>query len=220
MIDPIPYNPLDKRNLASSVAEALLGRKVHPLGQLERFSGAGIYAIYYTGSSNFYQPIAERNRDGKFEAPIYVGKAISEGARKGGKDAEAATRALLARLGDHEKSIRAASNLRIEDFFCRYLVVDEIWIPLGEQLLIAKFSPIWNSLVDGFGNHDPGKGRYRGMRPRWDLIHPGRSWAEKCQPRLETAEQVLAEIISYLKNVAPPTSTHFLVEQVRPKYAR
>jgi hypothetical protein len=46
-----PFNPLDKRNLAASVAEALLGRKARPLGGLEPFNGAGIYAIYYPVSS-------------------------------------------------------------------------------------------------------------------------------------------------------------------------
>lgn len=48
MSDPLPYNPLDKQNLGASVAEALLGRKVRPLGSITRFGGAGIYAIYYT----------------------------------------------------------------------------------------------------------------------------------------------------------------------------
>ena len=83
MTDPIPYNPLDKENLSASVAEALLGRKPRPLGGLERFAGAGIYAIYYTGDFPQYETIANRNRDDRFEAPIYVGKAISEGGRKG-----------------------------------------------------------------------------------------------------------------------------------------
>ena len=46
----------------------------------------------------------------------------------------------------------------IKTFQCRYLVVDDIWIPLGEALLIAKFSPIWNKVVDGFGNPRPRKG--------------------------------------------------------------
>ncbi len=38
--------------------------------------GAGIYAIYYVGDFPSYAPVAERNHDGRFEAPIYVGKAI------------------------------------------------------------------------------------------------------------------------------------------------
>jgi hypothetical protein len=34
MSDSTPYNPLDKKNLGASVAEALLGRKPRPLGEL------------------------------------------------------------------------------------------------------------------------------------------------------------------------------------------
>lgn len=215
MADSTPYNPLDKENLGASVAEALLGRRVHSLGELTRFGGAGIYAVYYTGAFAEYAPIAKRNRDDRFEAPIYVGKAIPEGGRKGGKPTEGATQALFSRLRDHEKSVRASQNLDIADFYCRFLAVDDIWIPLGESLLIAKFSPVWNVLVDGFGNHDPGKGRYEGMRPRWDVIHPGRDWAEKCKARPETANQILVDIKTYLRTVAPPKSPHFLAEQIR-----
>ena len=62
MSDPAPYNPLDKRNLGASVAEALLGRKSRMLKGLKSFSGAGIYAIYYTGKFPAYQKLAEQNR--------------------------------------------------------------------------------------------------------------------------------------------------------------
>jgi len=33
--------------------------------------------------------------------------------------------------------------------------------------------------LDGFGNHDPGKGRYEQAKSDWDIIHPGRVWAER-----------------------------------------
>ena len=49
----------------------------------------------------------------------------------------------------------------------------------ANSLLIAKFAPVWNTIIDGFGNHDPGRGRYEGMRPRWDVLHPGRQFSEK-----------------------------------------
>ena len=81
-----------------------------------------------------------------------------------------------------------------------YNPLDDIWIPLGEALLIAKFAPIWNKLIDGFGNHDPGKGRYKGARPKWDTLHPGRLWASKCAARLETAEQIVEEITAYFRS--------------------
>ena len=34
-------------------------------------------------------------------------------------------------------------------------------------------------------------------RPRWDIIHPGRPWAERLDPA-ETDEQVLAELEAFL----------------------
>ncbi|HEY1091905.1 MAG TPA: Eco29kI family restriction endonuclease, partial [Burkholderiaceae bacterium] len=128
------------------------------------------------------------------------------------------TRALFGRLKEHAESIAATSTLDLADFSCRYLVVDDIWIPLGESLLIAKFSPIWNTHIDGFGNHDPGKGRYQGMRPRWDVLHSGREWAQRCAPRPESAEQIASEVRAHLEQTQPPTHAHFYVEQPRGKY--
>lgn len=219
MSDPTPYNPLDKKNLGASVAEALLGRKLHPLQDLPSFHGAGIYAIYYKGGFPAYHKLAEQNQGGEARAPIYVGKAIPAGGRKGSSAPEGTkTRALVGRLREHAESIAATKTLRIEDFLCRYLVVDDIWIPLGESLLIAKFAPIWNTLIDGFGNHDPGKGRYNGMCPKWDVLHPGRGWAEKCQARSETANQIEREIKAHLAVLNAPNSPHFYVEQVRARY--
>jgi len=40
---------------------------------------------------------------------------------------------------------------------------------------------LWNIVLDGFGNHEPGSGRYNQQRSAWDIIHPGRQWAEKLQ---------------------------------------
>lgn len=219
MSDPVPYNPLDKKNLGASVAEALLGRKLHPLDSLSAFHGAGIYAIYYTGDFDAYQRLSEQNQGADPVAPIYVGKAIPAGGRKGGIAPEGTkTKALFARLREHAESVSATQNLKVKDFQCRFLIVDDIWIPLGESLLIAKFAPIWNTLIDGFGNHDPGKGRYNGMRPRWDVLHAGRAWAEKCQPRLETAAQIEREVQSHLTALIIPKSPHFYVEQNRAAY--
>ncbi|WP_434110447.1 Eco29kI family restriction endonuclease [Methylocaldum sp. GT1TLB] len=200
----VPFNPLDKRHLGESVGQAMLRRPVIPLGNLKTFNGAGIYAIYYTGTFACYEPISERNRNEQFSAPIYVGKAVPKGARKGGDLEASPGKVLFDRLKQHAKSIEEASNLNITDFHCRYLIVDDIWIPLGESLLIAKFDPLWNKLIDGFGNHDPGKGRHAGIRPRWDVLHPGRPWAGRCQPRDETAEQIIREARDYLRNNPPP----------------
>jgi hypothetical protein len=102
---------------------------------------------------------------------------------------------LYRRLREHADSLRATRDLDVNEFRCRYLVVDDIWIPLGESLLISSYRPVWNVSLDGFGNHDPGAGRYEGQRPPWDELHPGRAWALKCKPpkrtRNEYAEVVL-----------------------------
>lgn len=209
-----PYNPLDEKNLGASVAEALLEKTPVPMNNIPPFVGAGLYAIYYTGNFPEYAPIAERNRGKKFQWPIYVGKAIPKGARKGGVGLGGAPGPeLFNRLQEHKESIELAENLDIADFHCRILVVKDIWIPLGESLLIAKFSPVWNKVVEGFGNHDPGSGRYQGKRPRWDVVHPGRPWAAKCQDRAETQRQILRELSAHLRVASIPVKPKLLIDE-------
>jgi hypothetical protein len=198
MRDEPPYNPLDKRNLGVSVADALLARPLEKLPP-EPFIGAGVYSIYYSRDFPAYEHIS-RMESGA-QVPIYVGKAVPAGARKGafGLDVKAGT-VLYGRLAEHAESIRLAENLELSDFSCRYLVVDDIWIPLGESLLIQMFSPVWNRAVDGFGNHDPGKGRHQGQRPQWDVIHPGRPWALRLQPNKKSEGDLLGTIEAFFRN--------------------
>lgn len=198
LMSETPYNPLDKKNLGISVADAMLAKTVSQLPPEDRFTGAGIYAIYYVGDFPPYAPISERNRNGRFEAPIYVGKAIPAGARRGGGLGVTTGPVLFRRLAEHAQSISQAENLELSDFFCRYLVVDDIWIPLGESLLIEKLAPVWNSTVEGFGNHDPGKGRYNSQKPPWDVVHPGRPWANRLQENKRSPQQILGALDSRL----------------------
>ncbi len=178
-----PYNPLDKRQLGESVANELERRQIVPLGSLTPFEGAGVYALYYDGPLAAYAELRQAGR------PIYVGKAIPSGGRKGMFQVEAPPgQALFSRLSKHAESIRRGHGLDIGHFTCRYLVVDDIWIPLGETLLITKWRPPWNSPLDGFGNNDPGSGRYQGERSIWDTIHPGRPWAQYLRVRGDARE--------------------------------
>lgn len=176
-----PFNPLDKRNLGISIANAIFSQNVYPLSSIPAFDGAGIYAIYYTGKFPLYRKISEMNAK-TYQQPIYAGKAVPEGARRGGMGFDVPVgNYLLKRLNEHKKSIDTAVNLDINDFFCRYLLVDDIWIPLGESLVIEIARPLWNTVIDGFGNHDPGSGRYNQQVSSWDTLHPGRSWAKNLQ---------------------------------------
>lgn len=73
----------------------------------------------------------------------------------------------------------------------------KFWIPLPESLLIDMFSPLWNRVIDGFSNHDLGKGCYNQQKSAWDSLHPGRVWAERLQPLELSSEQRLARIESH-----------------------
>jgi hypothetical protein len=47
---------------------------------LHVFLGSGVYALYYTGPSLLYAPLADANRLA-YDVPIYVGKAVPKGWR-------------------------------------------------------------------------------------------------------------------------------------------
>lgn len=194
----IPFNPLDKRHLGESAANALLESAIFTLPP-DPFIGAGVYALYYIGDFPAYAALADVNRNEQYACPIYVGKAVPDGARKGGQgdDVDPGT-ALYKRLNDHAKSVAAATNLDLADFRCRFLSVDDIWIPLTESLLIERFKPVWNRILDGFGNHDPGKGRHSGKMPFGDCLHPGRACAKKLQPCAFTADELDRRVRDYL----------------------
>ncbi|GAC69556.1 Eco29kI family restriction endonuclease [Gordonia soli] len=64
---------------------------------------------------------------------------------------------------------------------------------------MSPTAPVWNALVDGFGNHDPGRGRRAGRRSLWDTLHPGRPWAEQFPPSTKTAEDIELDAAEYLR---------------------
>jgi hypothetical protein len=198
-----PYNPLDTPNIAASMAKEILSRPAAQMDQVPSFSGSGIYIIYYTGEFPAYAPLAAANADLALRQPIYVGKAVFAGARRG-VSGGAGGSPLYRRLREHAESIGFATNLEVSDFYCRFLVTEPLFIGIGETLLISWFQPVWNALVDGFGNHNPGSGRQAGMLSRWDLLHPGRPWAAHLAPRNETVEMVAAEAAQYLRERIDP----------------
>ena len=79
-----PYNPLEKENLGKSVADSLVSRTTVPLGKIERFHGAGVYASYYTGSFDAYAELGKWNcREDASLVPIYVRKGDSHRRQEG-----------------------------------------------------------------------------------------------------------------------------------------
>ena len=212
MKKPVPYNPLEKLNIARSIEIELLARSVAPLSSVEGLSGAGVYVIYYTGAFQAYRPIAEGNRGGLFTRPLYIGKAIPKGGRKGGLTLDAGEgRALGDRLRQHAASIEEAANLDLADFHFRHLVVDDIWIPLGENMLVETFKPLWNRIIDGFGNKDPGNRRATQYKSPWDVLHPGRKFSAKLASGPLTVALLNQRIDDYFAG-RPPTRLPKVIE--------
>lgn len=208
---PRPYNPLDKIKLGESVANALLARPLLAFPP-EPFEGAGVYAIYYAGPFKPYQSISGMNEDGEIDRPIYIGKAVPRGARKGHLDLDSGVGdSLYQRLREHAESVDQV-QLGKSNFRCKYLVVDDIWIPLGESMMIQRYRPLWNVLLDGFGNHDPGGRRLTAITSRWDTVHPGRPWVVKrhLQPNPKSRTVWLNEIETYLRT---GQSTDLVIEE-------
>ena len=178
------------------------GTPVHSLPPPEKFHGSGVYVIYYTGKNTYYEQVYEQNRL-EFSQPLYVGKAVPSGWRQA-KDIKVGilTYELSVRLREHAKSIGQAANLELDDFSCRFMILEEganFLIGTVEAALIRYYKPIWNTKIDGFGNHDPGSGRYNQAKSEWDVIHPGRPWAGKCLGTSTTIESVEAKIEDYFK---------------------
>ena len=180
------YNPLNVDELGRSAARKLMDYPAVALPPGEQFAGGGVYTIYYRGAFHAYADLADE--------PIYVGKADWPGKRQGHRSDQQAKAVLYGRLKHHAQTIRQAENLEPGDFLCRWLVLDPVWISLTEQVLIAEYKPIWNVIVDGFGIHDPGRGRYNQRRSQWDTLHPGRPWAARLRDNPLTAADIVKAI--------------------------
>jgi hypothetical protein len=127
--DTDPYNPLNIPNVALSLALEVLEQDATDLPPHTAFEGPGIYLLYYRGPFALYSRLAKANSNPSApKIPIYVGKAVRSGARKGIDFAPSKERAIYNRLSIHGKSIESATNLNAADFRCRYLVVEDAFI--------------------------------------------------------------------------------------------
>lgn len=181
------------------------GTPAHILPPQTHFTGSGVYALYYTGPHEIYRGYAELNRLG-YNHPIYVGKAVPRGWRQARMSLESAPRGteLFRRIREHSRNIAVTSDLRLEDFACRFVIFEETgadMISTIEAALIKIHRPLWNTVVDGFGNHTPGMGRFNQAKSDWDVIHPGRSWAEKCMGIPKDEELILKRIELFFKSL-------------------
>ena len=70
-----------------------------------------------------------------------------------------------------------------------------------EAAIIAEHTPLWNSVIDGFGNHDPGARRATGKRPQWDCLHPGRPWAMRMSGEEFPVAELKRRVVDYFAGV-------------------
>ena len=201
MPEPAAYDPLDYGNLTVNLVRELMSRPPVHLPMAERFSGPGVYALFYDGD---YGPYATL-RSAEATQPIYVGKAVPPGARKGGSAPDESAPVLHRRIGEHVRSLDAAENLSVADFRCRHLVVVPLWITMAERFLIEHYQPCWNVCIEGFGLHDPGRGRHAGQRSWWDTLHRGRAWAGRLRPRSEVDAEARLRAFTDDRRISPGT---------------
>jgi hypothetical protein len=183
----------------SVVEEAIKFFETTPICQAppeSRFMGCGVYALYYVGDYELYAGLVRRNKTA-FIQPIYVGKAVPRGWRTARAVGTFEATDLYRRLREHARSIEQVENLNLVDFRCRFVILRDVETDLVvpvEAALIRKYKPLWNSGIDGFGNHDPGAGRYNQARSEWDVLHPGRPWAEKLTGESLSIGDVVAKV--------------------------
>lgn len=188
-----PYNPLDLEALGDSLLRELERRALEPLASVRSFDGTGIYALYYFGSEAPYSALGSFNREHETPIPIYVGRSQDPGARQGLNPFVAVKKPLLwNRIKEHKRNIESASGIDIGDFRARSLVAMPIWIPLAEAMAIRRYRPVWNSQLQGFGIHAPGKGRKDQQRSAWDELHPGRGFAVNLRQNDQGRKALLA----------------------------
>lgn len=167
----------------------------------EPFIGTGVYCLYYFGNFDLYKKFACLDIT-ECTQPIYVGKAVPKGWRTARIGSEADS-TLYGRLREHARNINQGAGLDIKDFKCRFMILkgdESSMITIVEAALIRKYKPLWNTVVDGFGNHDPGSGRYDQAKSEWDVLHPGRAWAEKLRGKSPGLEGIKAKIKNTLKS--------------------
>lgn len=165
------FDPLRLDILSQNLKSALDQCNLSTFPPAQRFAGAGLYALYYKGNLPFYENLRNKN------IPIYVGKAEAGNSSYGDPSSESEPK-LYNRIAKHARSIRevadAGGNLSVDDFDVRYLLLDDVWIVLGERALLRAYAPVlWNTLMHGFGANPSGSAR-QNARSIWDTIHPGR----------------------------------------------
>lgn len=213
-LDPIHrpasiFDPADPTTAGRIVALTLVAQEKHPLAAVPNFYGAGVYAIYYRGGFEPYQALSGTDH------PIYVGKADPDVLA--GKDAVSQGVKLSKRLKDHAARIRKArSTISIEDFDCRFLIVQTGFQTSAEDYLIKLFKPIWNKetkVCYGLGKNGDDAETRSNKRSPWDTLHPGRAWADASNEDQRPYAVIVEQIAGHFERNPPCADIHEIFER-------
>jgi hypothetical protein len=209
-LDPVSqpqfiFDPAHPQVIGELIGRTLLLQPTKKLKDISKFYGSGVYAIYYRGDFPAYAPISRTDN------PIYVGKA--DPASLNAQTVEQQGSGLSTRLLDHKRRIAAATNISLDDFDCRFVVVKSAWQETAEDYLIALFKPIWNNemrICYGFGKHGDAAKTRANRRSPWDTLHPGRKWAATHDnvPNEKSVEKIIAEIAEHFVKYPPIRQAH------------
>jgi hypothetical protein len=200
-------DPNDPKFQAVVLALRLIQEERHQLSELAPFYSSGVYALYYTGPLLPYAPIAGS------ETPIYVGKADPD--RVSVSPIEQGIR-LYTRLAEHLKNIEKV-GLDPEHFEYRYLPLGDGSQVSVEKVLIDFFKPVWNNeggCLSGFGKHGDNASTRANKRSSWDVLHPGRIWAEKSEPK-KSHNEVLSDVAGHFEVHPAYQTVTQIVERLR-----
>jgi hypothetical protein len=191
-------NPI---TIGEVIAYKLKQRDKEQLSAIQPFYGSGVYILYYHDSLKAYEAIT------RTDCPIYVGSA---GPRTpNAPNAKLQGTKLYDRIMEHlKKSISQSRNLKPEEFFCRYMVVQSGLEKAAEDFLIRYYSPVWNKeskVCSGIGKHGD---LARKELSDWDVMHGGRGWAGTQTSRSgKTAAIVESNILGHFRRLLTENPT-------------
>jgi hypothetical protein len=204
---PTPIKELDTniKKIISLSIKSFDRLTPHPISR-EEFNGNGVYALYYDGDHPLYKEYKAWNKK-SLQFPIYIGKAIepkknsSQSKSKTNKaDNDENVKGLFKKIKEQYRNIAKVKNLNPGDFYFKALVVDTNYPSVADAIegaLVNHYQPLWNTCIDGFASHNPGKTRSKQSPSDWDVLHPGREWVKSLTGKSKDSRKIKRRVLNY-----------------------